>query len=125
MTEEVKTVTHEGNVYEIGKDYLFSLNELDWTYAKLTDIDGGYAKVFCTQEAEWRHIKEIPAPKNAGTITPAPIELIDGGAYMFDYKGRQLIGLCNVSTEQFITTESRILYRYCKNIRLMTVAERK
>ena len=121
MTEEIKTVTHKGAVYEVGRYYLFSDVGARWNFDKLTDIDGGYKKVFCTQEAEFRLIKEIPASSELGTITPEPIELIDGNAYMFDYKGRQLTGLCNVSTEQFLTTESRILYSYCTNIRLMTV----
>jgi hypothetical protein len=89
---EVNTVMHEGSVYEIGKDYLFSLNELDWTYAKLTDIDGGYEKVFCTQSYEWRYIREIPASRTMGTITPAPIEPTMAELFVFDIRDISLCG---------------------------------
>ncbi len=121
---EVKTVTHEGNVYEIGKDYLFSMNQLHWTYASLTDIDGGYAKVFCTQENEWRHIREIPASRTMGTITPAPIELIDGNAYTFDYRKASYIGLYEEQTYRFINVNGFTLSTHCTNIRRMTVEKK-
>ena len=127
MTEEVKTVTHEGQVYEIGKDYLFSLNELDWTYLKLTDIDGGYEKVFCTRRRAWRYIKEIPASESMGTITPAPIELINGEAYMFGYgKALDAVGIYDKQEKRFYFARGRYYgYESCTNIRLMTVAESK
>ena len=123
--DKVKAVTHEGKVYEIGKDYLFSLNELDWTYSKLTDIDGGHAKVFCTQENEWRHIKEIPASETIGTITPAPIELIDGDAYMFNYRGDEGIGLYEEDESLFFMVGCSYNLENCTNIRHMTVTESK
>jgi hypothetical protein len=120
---EIKTVTHEGNVYEIGKDYLFSLNKLDWTYAKLTDIDGGYEKVFCTQSYEWRYIKEIPASRTMGTITPALIELVNGAAYMFDSKFiRDAVGIyCKSSHRMYFTEGMFVEAEWLENVRLMTV----
>ena len=121
---DCKTVTHEGNVYEFGKDYLFSLNELDWTYAKLTDIDGGYEKVFCTQENEWRYIKEIPASENMGTITPAPLKLIDCSAYMFNYQGRQGVGLYEEDDRSFFMVGQSYNLEDCTNIRLLTVEKK-
>jgi hypothetical protein len=116
---EIKTVTYKGKVYQLGGVYEFSDKGRDWALDELLYLDEGKDLPFCTREYEWQLIRE--ASYSMGTITPAPIELIDGAAYMFDYAGRQLIGLCNVSTEQFLTTESRILYSYCTNIRLMTV----
>ena len=123
---DCKTVTHEGKVYQIGKDYLFSLNELDWAYAKLTDIDGGYEKVFCTQENEWRHIREIPASRTMGTITPVPIELIDGNAYMLDYRGNRkaIVGVYNQEEESFLTRRGTLRPWNAINIRLMTVEKK-
>ena len=123
----IKTVTHEGSVYEIGKDYLFSMNQLHWTYASLTDIDGGYDKVFCTSEKEWLYIKEVPASENIGTITPAPIELIDRNAYMFDYheNRKAAIGVYSKIANNFITVGNNYFADKCTNIRLMTVAEKK
>ena len=121
---DCKTVTHEGNVYEFGKDYLFSLNELDWTYAKLTDIDGGYEKVFCTQENEWRYIKEIPASRTMGTITPAPVELVEGNAYMFNIRGDEVIGLYDLESGTLAGGRYCLHCSAVSNIRLMTVEKK-
>ena len=124
---EIKTVTHEGQVYQIGKDYLFSMSQLHWTYASLTDIDGGYDKVFCTSQEEWLYIKEVPASENMGTITPAPIELIDGNAYMFDYDNQgNISGVYDSESERFYFTKGRhVSVSNCMLIRPMTVAESK
>tara|TARA_R110000850_G_scaffold24625_6_gene71908 strand:- start:4452 stop:5036 length:585 start_codon:yes stop_codon:yes gene_type:complete len=126
-TSKPVTVTHEGNVYQIGQCYLFSMNQLHWTYASLTDIDGGYDKVFCTPEKEWLYIKEVPASENMGTITPAPIELIDGNAYMFDYDNQgNISGVYDSESEKFYFTKGRhVSVSNCMLIRPMTVAESK
>jgi len=116
---EIKTVTHKGSVYKIGGVYEFSDSGKAWAVDELLSVGDCSIFPFNAREYEWELIREFNC--TVGTITPVPVELIDGNAYMFDYKGRQLTGLCNVSTEQFLTTESRILYSYCKNIRLMTV----
>jgi hypothetical protein len=124
MNDEITTATHEGQVYQLGQGYLFSMSGITWAYDRLLDIDGGYSKPFCTQSKEWRHIKEVPASKNMGTITPAPIELIDGAAYMFDYgnfKIRDGIGIYEQSSSRFIQLDGFTLSSYCTNIRLMTV----
>ena len=123
---DCKTVTHEGSVYEIGKDYLFSMNQLHWTYASLTDIDVGYDKVFCTSEKEWLSIKEVPASENMGTITPTPIELIDGNAYMLDYRGNRkaIVGVYNQEEESFLTRRGTLRPWNAINIRLMTVEKK-
>jgi hypothetical protein len=52
---------------------------------------------------------------------PAPIELVDGGAYMFDYQSVQTIGLYCTINNMFYTTNSRMFITNCTNIRLMTV----
>jgi heterodisulfide reductase subunit A-like polyferredoxin len=121
---EIVTVTHDGKVYQIGQDYLFSVRGTTWVYEKLTDIDGGYSKPFCTKSKEWPYIKEVPASESMGTITPAPVELVDGSAYMFNvrigkkyhagiYDSKQHI--FSISQGQWIDFES------ATNIRLMTV----
>ena len=121
MSKETNIWLHEGNVYEFGQDYLFSNNQLHWTYGALSDLDGGQDKVFCTSDKEWLYIKEVPASENMGKITPAPIELVDDAAYMFDYQSVQTIGLYCTINNMFYTTNSRMLITKCTNIRLMTV----
>jgi hypothetical protein len=64
---------------------------------------------------------------DAGTITPAPRELINGNAYMFDYhKNRKpVIGVYSKSNETFLTVSDDHFAFNCTNIRPMTVAESK
>jgi hypothetical protein len=119
------TEEYEGNVYQIGKPYLFSMSGVTWYYDNLIDIDGGYSKPFCTKSKEWLYIKEVPTSENMGTITPAPIDLIDGNAYMFDYKGASYIGIYASPPHRFIQVDGFTLSSYCTNIRPMTVAESK
>jgi hypothetical protein len=56
---------------------------------------------------------------------PAPIALIDGNAYMFDYKCASYIGIYASPPHRFIKVDGFTLSSYCTNIRLMTVAESK
>ena len=120
---ENKTVVHKGNVYEIGAPYLFSVLGKSWTHGILTDIDRSYKKPFCTNNHEWLYIKEIPSGTN-GTITPAPVELINGNAYMFDISGSfDLIGVFENSTHGMHRSHGKISLSICTNIREMTVKE--
>jgi hypothetical protein len=120
---DIKTVTHEGQVYQLEKPYLFSISGVTWFYAKLIDIDGGCSKPFCTKFKEWRYIKEVSASEEFGTITPAPIELIDGAAYMFDL-ATQWVGFYVKERNSFFSGRSSgnklAGVSECKNIRLMT-----
>jgi hypothetical protein len=121
MSNETNIWLHEGNIYEFDQDYLFSNDKFNWTYGALVDLDGGQDKVFCTFDKQWLHIKEVPASENMGTITPAPIELIDRAAYMFDYKHASYIGIYTSPPHRFIQVDGFTLSSYCTNIRLMTV----
>jgi hypothetical protein len=124
-TSKPVTVTHEGNVYEIGKYYLFRMHSVTWTLGILEKINNSHTCYFCTPFKEWLYIKEIPASENIGTITPAPIELIDGNAYMFDYEGKQTIGLYYKLNDMFYMSDFSLSVKKCTNIRPMTVTESK
>jgi hypothetical protein len=119
---EITTVTHDGKVYQIGKQYSFSDDGSNWTISSLKSIS--YASDFpFRSDFSWRLIKEFES-SDVGTITPAPIELIDGAAYMFDYgnfKIRDGIGIYEQSSSRFIQLDGFTLSSYCTNIRLMTV----
>jgi hypothetical protein len=60
-------------------------------------------------------------------LPPAPIDLIDGNAYMFDYhKNRKpAIGVYSASNNTFLTVSDDHFVFNCTNIRPMTVAESK
>jgi hypothetical protein len=120
-----KPVTDRGNIYQIGKYYLFTDNGKKFTLAKLTHIGKGDHPFLTNEKDFFRYMYEVSTLEDTGTITPAPIDLIDGNAYMFDFREATYTGICCYKTEQFLTLESRILYSYCTNIRPMTVAESK
>jgi hypothetical protein len=133
-TSKPVTVTHEGNVYEVGKRYVFTdslpLGD-DFTVSKLNFIyvpnsDPSY--VFDSEGLPYRYAVSLSEVNlDAGTITPAPIELINGNAYMFDYhKNRKpVIGVYSKSNETFLTVSDDHFAFNCTNIRPMTVTESK
>ena len=124
MSNETNIWLHEGNIYEFDQDYLFSNDNFNWTYGALVDLDGGQDFVFCTFDRQWLYIKEVPASENIGTITPAPVELVDGAAYMFDWIERPMknsVGVYDLNSQRFYFVSGHILSSYCTNIRLMTV----
>jgi hypothetical protein len=132
-TSKPVTVTHEGNVYEVGKRYVFTdslpLGD-DFTVSKLNFIyvpnsDPSY--VFDSEGLPYRYAVSLSEVNlDAGTITPAPIELINGNAYMFDWRSsKDLIGIYSVCREIIITIGDNFISKHCTNIRPMTVAESK
>ncbi|MFT6988196.1 MAG: hypothetical protein ACJASL_000156 [Paraglaciecola sp.] len=120
---EIKTVTHEGQVYQIGKPYLFSFSGATWFYDKLINIDAIFnLKPFGTKSGEWSYIKEVPASESMGTITPAPIELVDGAAYMFDINGVVALGFYREDRKSFFSCGNKVCgLAEATDIRLMTV----
>ena len=126
-TSKPVTVTHEGNVYEIGKPYLFSDTGKNWVYQKLTTIYKKSRYAFGCLAGNYLHIKEIP--NGLGTITPAPIDLIDGNAYMFNVRKNTFLGFYRANRNSFfyeIENGNKIAgVSECTNIRPMTVAESK
>ena len=56
---------------------------------------------------------------------PAPIELIDGNAYTFDYQSKLTIGLYYKLNNMFYMADFSLSVKNCSNIRPMTVAESK
>ena len=117
------TVKYKGNAYQIGKYYLFSDGGEYWDYNILKNIDMVSEFPFVNVVGvRYSLIKEVHASKDLGTITPAPIKLVDGSAYMFDYKDIQ--NRCGVYDEyhsRFIHAKGYTLVFFCTNIRRMIV----
>jgi hypothetical protein len=120
---KIKTVTYEGKVYQIGGIYEFSDNGDSWETDKLVSISYVAAYPFKVVGCEWSLIRETES--KIGTITPAPIELIDNGAYMFDFKDETCIGFYELSQEAFFDRHDGgkqiAKLSFCTNIRPMTV----
>jgi hypothetical protein len=121
MNNEIKTVTYEGKVYQIGENYLFSDDGTDFSLAKLVRIKKNDWP-FGTDDGDvYRYIHEVSALKNIGTITPGRIELIDGNAYTFNYQGSEGVGLYEEGEHALYMVGCSYNLENCTNIRPMTV----
>jgi hypothetical protein len=121
MNDEIKTVTHEGKVYQIGGVYEFSDEGKGWAVDELLTVGERVAYPFEARQYEWEFIREVNC--TIGTITPEPIELIDRAAYTFDYheNRKSAIGVYSKIANNFIAVGNNYFADRCTNIRLMTV----
>jgi hypothetical protein len=123
---EIKTVTHEGKVYQIGKVYSFSQDRKYKCERRLKGVEKSSAGYPIVDHAGvcWRYIEVINSSE-LGTITPAPIELINGAAYMFDVRENTFLGFYRERRKSFfyeIINGNKIAgASEATNIRLMTV----
>ena len=121
---EIKTETHLGKVYQIDQEYLFSNDGTHLVYGRLKAICPKSSYPFEAHDGFLcKYIGLIQDCKDQGTITPAPVELVDGAAYMFDYEGRKVdrIGIYLEHDNHFVFPIGSIHTTNCTNIRLMTV----
>jgi hypothetical protein len=123
---DCKTVTHEGKVYQIGGVYEFSDAGKDWAVDELLAVGERGAYPFEARKFEWELIREVNC--TIGTITPAPIELVNGAAYMFDSDDTVWLGFYSEIQNSFYDRLSNGVkisnFKYCTNIRLMTVGSK-
>jgi hypothetical protein len=131
---EIETIEFQGVIYQTDQNYLFSMDERNWSYAKLVGINidntpsvNVIDRPFLTPYQEWRYIKEVPTSDNMGTITPVPTELIDNAAYMFNcYHGNNRLGFYESSQDAFFNErdggDEVAKACECSDIRLMTLA---
>lgn len=114
--------TYKGNVYEIGKAYLFGAGD---RYHVLTGINHHGEYPFQVVGNAYTLIKEIPSSDAIGKITPPPVELVDGQAYMFDWVDRPFkgsVGVYSMDAKRFYFPMGHITAEACTNIRKMVVA---
>ena len=125
--EDIKTVTHEGQVYQIDKPYLFLNANKRWEFGYLTKVNSVSQFPFINHVSEdFSSIKCLPEFRSGfGTITPAPIELDHGKAYTFDYRANRdsSIGVYSKNGSYFVTIGSNYPSDDCTNIRPMAVVE--
>ncbi len=128
---EMKTVTHEGKAYQIGATYEFTDSDKGrhWELGILNDYasdeEGVGFQSKTGNKTEWfKHIRLQQAP--VGTITEAPIELIDGAAYEFDYNNgvtgmQDAVMRYRKSGDCFYFGNTILERKHCTNIKLLTV----
>ncbi len=117
----MKTVEHKGNVYQIGAVYEFSDNKEDWELDTLTGVDLESTNyIYEGTRDKCRYIRECQAP--IGTITEAPVDLVDGECYQFDYyAGDTFRGVYDKEGGYFWVKAQLVLAKYCSNIKPLTV----
>ena len=116
-----ETAEYKGKVYQIGKYYLFSYEEgEDTCYGELSCIYPFRHYPFITNcGGAFKCI--IESKKSNGTIKPAPMKLIDGNAYMFDYKCETLCGIYDEDGKLMHMKTGWVNTCYVENIRRMPV----
>ncbi len=80
--DKMKTVTHEGKVYQIGAVYEFSDDGADWRADVLLNVCNTLNNKWEVESEYFDCIRECQAA--IGTITEAAVELVDGECYQFD-----------------------------------------
>lgn len=121
---KMKTVTDkDGNVYETGKVYEFSdSGEADeWTAHQLVKLDEVSEFPFETSITFFKYCRENQAEN--GTITKAPVELVDGAVYKFSYRDKDarritvnILAFYNGSDDVFSINGSSWVTDGCTNI---------
>jgi hypothetical protein len=78
MVNKMKTIEHEGKVYQIGAVYEFSDDCKSWFVDTLESFD--LSGTILGKEEAWGFMRECQSP--LGTIKKAPLKLEDGCWYM-------------------------------------------
>ena len=126
--DDIKTVTHEGTIYQIGKAYLVDDGDNNWILIVLRSVVSSSSLPFRSSLMGYRACKEAPAD-SVGTITPAPIDLDHGKAYTFDYTLSGGVGVTDTIGiyDEFVGRISHLkgwnAIENCTNIRPMAVVE--
>ncbi len=127
---EMNTITHKGNIYQIGRSYEFSSDGDIWELGVLDDYTEDDILPFRSNtgnhlQLRWFQmirLQQVPV----GTITEAPIELIDGECYQFDHIDaiwdKPVKGIYCEESNSFTLALSTILTRIAVNIKPLTVA---
>ena len=119
----MKTINHEGKIYQVGGLYEFSDDGTTWCVDTLEGIYPESNHPYETRPDDYKHIRICEAI--SGTITEVPVKLIDGECYSFtDQLGNERKG--------FFVAENDRLYCHagvivdpsrCTNIKLLVVGE--
>ena len=121
----MKTIEHKGNVYQKGTVYEFSDDDGEtWCVDTLEGIYPESNHPYKTRSGDYRLIRVYEA--SLGTITEAPVKLIDGECYQYtDRRGMEWKGYFSAEHDTFcrdgLYTDSDV--GDCTNIKLLVVGE--
>jgi hypothetical protein len=115
FTVKNKTVESYGMVYELDKSYITSVGEiailvgLGFPGGFLVSYPHGGSRLVSnglTTSEKW----------TTGTITPAPVDLVDGAGYSFEYMGKDMLGRYHKWSNRFVIGNSNIKANKVKGI---------
>ncbi len=122
---EMNTITHKGNIYQIGRSYEFSSDGDMWELGVLDDYTEDVIFPFRSNtgnQLRWFQmirLQQVPV----GTITEAPVELVDGEYYQFDYGIMSAIkGGYDKKGDYFWVKGSTLPTKQCTDIKPLTIA---
>jgi len=120
----MKTIEHEGRIYQVGAVYEFSDDGKHWYVEVLEDIYQGSAYPYKARSGVYDFIRVCKA--SLGTITEAPVKLIDGECYQFtDRYDDEHKGFFLAETDRlYCTTGAIIDPSRCTNIKRLVVENR-
>mgnify|MGYP003651884550 CR=1 FL=1 len=123
-----KTVVYKGKVYEINKEYLFFDDNNKLIYGRLKSICKSSFHPFANHHGDpFSSICAFSELKDHGTITPAPVEMINGNAYVFGINDSTYIGFYNKFQKAFFHSRFKgvpvAALEDCTDIREMIVKE--
>lgn len=102
-------IDSHGNELEIGKVYEFSSDKIDWYVAEFKKVSDCGSE-YLAERFGWNlFIRECQSP--LGAIKKAPIKLVDGKAYQFEYIAGKFIGIYSENDDIFYMSNLRILNR--------------
>ena len=123
---EGETAVHEGQVWQIGEMYQFSDDGANWVGVPLKGFAGKVAAPCQDSNSHrWKHIRPID-PADLGTVTPVPVELVDGSVYVFSVGASVIkgIGFYDEYVHAFYSGPMTIAHvTSCTNIRLLEEAK--
>lgn len=118
----MKTITVQGKVYQIGKLYSCSDSYMHGYLRAHSASNDSFILSSCPRLGD-RHVtsREIDVVGGLGTITDAPVELVDGEWYMCFHKNANFVGCYNSDSTrmesgevEYLTGTYNPLYRMVK-----------
>ena len=119
MSNDMKTVTHNGKEYQIGALYQFSNDNDNWFSDSLVGLNNMVGYPFEGTTTYFKYIREIENPV-IGTIKDAPVELEDGCSYKFHHHSISGVFIClgtyNSTEDAFLSGLVTLNRSDCTNI---------
>ena len=116
----IKTVEHDGKGLQIGQRYDFSDDGKSWFEFTFDGLTDNPARPYGADCNGWKLIRLIN-PSELGTITEAPLGLVHGAAYSFEYDGTSYVGLYSKVRNAFISLDGHSDLANVTKIKRLTV----